>query len=258
MRAPLTPGLSPSARFVVHYGAALESRAISSGDCVGRSVMVSGEGAGQVHATSDSSGEGEVRIPQANDKGCAQTLFQVVDETTCVSSRVGRGTDRSSIEGTAAALFSLPPPSPPSPPPPSPPPLSPPPLQPHPSPLPPPLPVPPPSPPLPPPPSVLAWPLPSSLLGVLGAPAAASGPLPAWLVAALAVLSLLSASACAGVLLWKAASCLFSPRDRRQSSRQGSTKLRIRRSALGRVQGDTFEVSRPLSPNVASQPPSPK
>ena len=139
--------LTPNARATLYYGTKLINAPTAWEDnCPKRTVMVGGR-YGQVTTTADGEGTAAFSLPDGTGLACDQILFQVLDATTCVSSRVGRGTDGTSIDGTVAQLFYPPSPaptppmphSPPTGPPPSPPPPPPPPVTP---PLPPPSPLP--------------------------------------------------------------------------------------------------------------------
>ena len=142
-------GLTPNREVKLRWGTDLENHELAA-PCETRSVMVGGSG-GEQSATADASGTASISVRV--EKGCAATIFQAIDLSTCTVSRVGRANDASSsLAGAAAENFVRSPP----------PPMPPPPLLPCPIPPPPTLsePSPPPPPPIPPPPQDPAAPLP--------------------------------------------------------------------------------------------------
>ena len=107
-------GLTPNRECKLRWGTDLENHELAA-PCEARSVMVGGSG-GEQSATADTSGVASISVRV--ESGCAATLFQALDLSTCTVSQVGRAGDVSSIAGTAAENFA-PSPHPPRPPPPS-------------------------------------------------------------------------------------------------------------------------------------------
>ena len=196
-------GLTPNGAAIVFFGRAVRpSDPASYGKCASRVVMVdhAGSGGGQLRVWADARGQvaqvtltppgGVVGV--SDGTACAGLMFQVLDETTCHASRVGRGarSGDDSLSGSPAETLvqratplvaASPPPPPPTPvavAPPPPPPPPPPPRPPPPSSL-----LLPPSPPPRPPPSLFSVgspskqpPPPPQPSGVVTASSSASSP----------------------------------------------------------------------------------
>ena len=98
-------GLSPKGRAMLYWGMNPPTNEILDAPCQAWSVMVKGS---KIMATADPSGHTIFTIPTT---ACDQTIFQVVDMSTCTVSRIGRGTDVSSATDVAAENFHWVPPS---------------------------------------------------------------------------------------------------------------------------------------------------
>ncbi|KAL3904510.1 MAG: hypothetical protein SGPRY_011259, partial [Prymnesium sp.] len=101
-------GLTPGGRSALYYGNHMVNTDIAASDgCIGRTLMIGGHLKGRISRTANEMGQATFSLQDIEaGHNCATAFFQILDFVTCVTSKVGLGSEgRDSLDDTAAEIL---------------------------------------------------------------------------------------------------------------------------------------------------------